>query len=1324
VSRWRLQPSPDLPAAARLAGTALWLALSAVVCGRAFAEGTDNHAIRAVPTPGRVTVDGDLGDWDQSGRILVCSDVARLVGRFSAWVSMMYDAEALYVGVDWSDPTPMVNNYDPSLDIDRRKCFHSDSIQLHLKTDITRKVIGWYYTRGARPGVIALDGWMPWHDDPIVYIDGMAELGISQGFAPRPDGRGYSQELRIPWKAITKSGRAYRAGEGFECMLDLVWGPDSGKGWPVNHMMDLVRPGAVHTGWFWEVNEIYGRVELSPVGRLEGPSEPPAAAPERRSAGPQGTFPVRVRLSGGDARAFTLVIEDADGRRIRSLCGDCAPEEFAAGGASGTVEVMWDCLDDRGRLVAPGTYRVAGLVRGEITPVYEMCFYNPGVPPWPTRDGRGAWGADHSPPGVVAAAADRVVIGWHGAEGGSGIVGLGPDGLKKWGEHQGATALAVDEHYVYFMLNDPWARKRGLARLDKADGSYRPYLIGGRQTLPVELETVFGGRPPGEVVGMAVHGKQLVLATNEKKLAVLDAESAKLAKLLESPANCTAIAFDRSGALYALLGGKPHALNLDTGAARPIPVAGLADASAMAIDPDGNIAVADMGPDSQVKVYSPSGRLLRTAGRRGGRPPRGPFDPQAMTHVSSIAFDSQGLLWAVESWEFPRRVSVWGRDGRLVRDYVGNAPYAACGTYLHDRDPALGYCGPVEMRLDRASRQWRVTQVLWVPDGTKGERLGYSGGLATPQRLASSASGALREYAFCRSDWGELGLTVFMERRGRWAPVAAITPLGHISGRIADGKAAEMPGGEFAGCDPFDGVFWNDLNGDGVAQRAECEIVPARRKAARPGEGGQCPLETSCGWGTRIADDLSIYVNGITVYRPIAFSPEGAPRYGASGMQRLPVQDSGDMVPVDAERRLLVLSSTGYGGTSYVRALEYGSWRELWRYPSYNHGVHGSHHAPMPEPGRIIGALKICGVARVSDEIGSVFAVRGNLGQDFLMTTDGLYVGAMFRDSRMPGPALPDREEDLVGRPAGDLSEGGEPFNGWFGTQADGKIRMLTGIPGQAAMVFEVRGLETLRRFRGPDLRVDLADLVRAEQANAARTAPGAERRQYTIRRRERPPVIDARDDDWRGVQTLEIAREGSPERAGVRLGWDERCLYALFEVEDRSPWRNEGRDWRRLFKTGDAVDLQLSTDPAAAESKAPGPSHLRLVFAPLEGRPACVLMRPVAPGADRSKAHRYGSPVGERGFDVVELLASARVEARVEEGRYWVEAELPLAALSLSPAKGMAVRGDAGFISSDELGVVNVARTYWSNRATNLTNDLPSEAWLYPAAWGEFRFE
>ena len=54
----------------------------------------------------------------------------------------------------------------------------------------------------------------------------------------------------------------------------------------------------------------------------------------------------------------------------------------------------------------------------------------------------------------------------------------------------------------------------------------------------------------------------------------------------------------------------------------------------------------------------------------------------------------------------------------------------------------------------------------------------------------------------------------------------------------------------------------------------------------------------------------------------------------------------------------------------------------------------------------------------------------------------------------------------------------------------------------------------------------------------------------------------------------------------------------------------------------------------------------------------------------------------------------------------------------------GMTIRGDVGFISSDAAGTINTARTYWSNKATNLVSDLPSEAWMNPGNWGVLRFE
>ncbi len=182
-----------------------------------------------------------------------------------------------------------------------------------------------------------------------------------------------------------------------------------------------------------------------------------------------------------------------------------------------------------------------------------------------------------------------------------------------------------------------------------------------------------------------------------------------------------------------------------------------------------------------------------------------------------------------------------------------------------------------------------------------------------------------------------------------------------------------------------------------------------------------------------------------------------------------------------------------------------------------------------------------------------------------------------------------------------------------------------------------------------------------------------------------------------------------------MALAHDERMLYALFEVEDASPWRNGGQDPQRLFKSGDAVDLALALDPGAGLS-AVGPGMLRLLIAPCLGRPLCVLMKPVDATAPAAAGATYRSPVGERHFDRVAVLEEATVRVHVEAGRYRVEAAIPLSALGSLPAAGQLLHGDAGFISSDADGTIDVSRTYWSNAATNLVNDLPSESWLYPA--------
>ena len=71
--------------------------------------------LSVVPAPGKVTIDGNLDEWDLSGEIL-CYDYPETAARRFARIAAMYDAEALYLGVFFKDYSPMMNMVNPRTD--------------------------------------------------------------------------------------------------------------------------------------------------------------------------------------------------------------------------------------------------------------------------------------------------------------------------------------------------------------------------------------------------------------------------------------------------------------------------------------------------------------------------------------------------------------------------------------------------------------------------------------------------------------------------------------------------------------------------------------------------------------------------------------------------------------------------------------------------------------------------------------------------------------------------------------------------------------------------------------------------------------------------------------------------------------------------------------------------------------------------------------------------------------------------------------------------------------------------------------------------------
>ena len=1289
---------------------------------------SQNEGITAVPAPEKVTVDGDLSEWDWSGRVCVFADYG-MRGRYSVEAAAMWDKDHLYLGAKWKDPMPLNSAVDPSINPDEG--WKADSWQMRVHTDHNLWITTWHYPV-KKQSVMHFAHWKDDRGDKLgidarlmVSKEGATELGDGAEMAYKldADGKGFSQEIRIPWKLLYRAVPEIKEGLTLRMGCEFLWGDATGRTWPIHRYADNMQPGKTSREFYWTAVSSWGDITLSGKGKLT----PREYAVDAEKV--MGTIPVRVDIPR-DASRFTILIEDQQGKSVRTLVADSDPADYAVKGTERdgmrTVEVLWDGLTDFGKLARPGTFKARGLTHKGLSTEYEMCFYNPGTPPWQTKDGSGAWGADHSGPIGVAATGDWTTVCFECPEGGSGVIGIDPEGRKRWGDRRGARRLAGDDNHVYAYVTN-WYTKETICRYERKTGKTTPFVLDGKdRTFDLTLKEILGDENPGGLTGMAARGGKLAAALASGRIVILDAASASVQKSF--PANNPGdLAFSKDGILYGVVDGKVRAIDTASGAMTPVPLPGVEKITGLAVDNDGNLVIADVGPDSQMKAFSPDGKAVYSCGKKGGRPLTGPFDRQGMVRMSSVAVDAKGQVWVTELWDFPRRVSVWGRDGALVRDYIGNAYYAGSTCWLHDQDPALGYVGPVEINLNKERNEWQVSRVLWLNHEFTGKPINMAGGHALGHRFSSSVSGGRHEYLYLHDtdyEWGT-GHVVLMERGGEWRAVATVALAGHLSGKITrrDGLVAEPPSGELAGLNAYDVVVWNDLDKDGVIQRAECAVIPADK----PGDAkkrGEPALHLQNGWGGRLGDDLSIYTGGILRWKPIRYA-DGAPVYSPDSRIELGPQErmERDLVPVWGENKLISLN---WGGSPMptLSMLDLRSGAVEWSYPNPYPGVHGSHNATMPKPGLLIGPLKTCGVAKVSEQVGSVFLLRGNLGQDFIFTTDGLYVGAMFQDGRLPCDSLPETERMLKGMPMDNLTEGGEPFNGWFGKQADGKIRLTTGMAREACMILQVNGLETIRRFDGGQITVDMPTIVKADQDNAARAAKKEEARTYVVKPVAKPPSLDGKLDTWKDIQTMAVGREGLPDRAECRLSYDADNLYACFTVSDSTPWKNEGKDMARLFKTGDAVDLQLDVRPDAKKHATPEEGDLRVVFSQLEGKPVAVVMAPVDKKAPPQARKSYTSPVGTKLFDRVEIIADAKVSVKAEGNRYIVQAALPLKSIGLSPRPGMKIRGDVGFISSDANGLINTARTYWANKQTNLVNDEPLESWLYPDRWGEITFE
>jgi hypothetical protein len=1044
-------------------------------------------------------------------------------------------------------------------------------------------------------------------------------------------------------------------------------------------------------------------------------------------------IPFHLNTSG----YVTLVIENQDSTRLRNLIAETWFDK-------GDHTVFWDGLDDLGRdidaahhglyhvpgkTVAPGTYRVRGLVHPEIRVTYEFPIYSAGKTPWNTKDHTGGWLANHSAPqaAVFVPAAKSpvrqpvVFLGSYVTEGPDGVAWVDLKGNKlggkKWigGSWTAAPFMARDAGpeaaaNVAVYVASVWETQKGSGKMELRISSIPK---SDQPIIRYQLQNGGGQINKNDVLkGIAVHnGIAVISLTNTNQLLFADLKTARVtgSATVVRPGG---IIFDSSGKLLVLSGTQLLQYNnVSTASAITAPklliMKGLEDPVGITVSGAGDIYISDAGKSHQVKVFTANGDYLRAIGKAGA-PSAGIYDPMHMNNPAGITIDEQQQLWVTEKDFLPKRVSIWSLDGKLLNAFYGPAKYGGGGTLDPQNRKSFYYAeearGAMEFRLDWQLGRSVLSRIIYRQDDAQLELPDRSAAPETPLYYLGK-----RYFSNCFNSsptGGSLTAVLFAERNGIAFPAAAMGNAASWPALHADPKLKQF-------------FIWSDLNADAKVQPEEVSYYN--------GSAG----------GVTIMPDLSFCVanyNGKALQlTPVSFNSQGIPSYKFAAGRTLA---TGVLGPASSGGNQVLTAPGGWSVLS-LGVKPYSAYslsgtkdgRPMWSYPDLWPGLHASHEAPVPSsPAELIGTTRLLGnlTGGKNGDAGPLFAINSNHGMVYLFTADGLFVTALFEPMRSGKPwTMPaaERGMDLKG-----LSLGEENFWPSLTQTKEGDVYLADG---NWSSLLKVEGLDKIQRLAATTIRVTPEDL---KKISDGQTALESERQSVAVVKPLKVLTIeglkvDGLLSDWEKADWVDIDKRGvkayfnaktTAYQITATVGISGGRLFAAYRTGDAAVLKNSGEMDMAPFKTGGALDLMIGTDPSADPKRIkPVEGDLRLLVTLIHGKPKAVLYRPVVPGSRAEIKVPFSSPWRTVTMDVVKDITAELQFAADAKGNY--EYSVPLSALYLTPAPGMMIKGDIGLLRGD--GTQTLSRTYWNNKGTSIVSDVPSEAELTPGLWGNWLF-
>jgi len=1267
-----------------------------IVAARANINVGRFDAVHIVPAPGKVTIDGELSDWDRSGEFFTYR-YEEQKDKFALLGDMMYDAENLYIAAHISDNTPMFNVCDP--DAEGSQPWNGDCLQVRIstdralgwpvkdpwsKSDCIAHISMWYYTPQARPCLMMAYG-MNYHGGVI------NPPGFRGAYKKDADGNGYTLEYAISWKLLHCENDPPQAGDTLACIWQLIWGDSTGHHFGAD-LSEIRNPK--DSGLAYQTAGGWGKAIYEKSGHL--PKGTVVALDENQPQKPKTDFfPIGYTIPGKADVHVSMHISDAQGHTVRWLLADTPRHP-------GKNTELWNGLDNYGKPVPPGKYTVHWAYFN-VTGKLLAAANNPGNPPYNSSDNKGSWAGDYGWPTAITANGTHVFIADISGEASRVLIKVTPQGQREWGTDPvsdigpNTIDMCTDGTDLFVLAGDfdgnP-CTTGGYVKLS-ADTGYNE-AIGDLHRSYVVLTNPAANGGIGttkNVSGIAVNADSVFVSSEQAgQIFCLDKASGKQQSVIDKVEKPRGMAIGPNGRLYVVADSTVISMKVD-GSDRKTLVSSLMDPRRIAVAKNGEFFVTVRGFFQQIWHFAPDGKLLNTIGKRGGMLAPGPWIKEAMRRPLGVAIAPDGNLWVTEETMNPKRESVWKPDGSFVTEYVGPVPYSSV-VVMDPEDPDHIYSENTQFAVDYATGKSHPTAIIY-DDGNRGQSGPVNGDGPghvihfQGRTFISKTNGDIYELINNRA----------VLRVAFW-----YLPITGDRTQWRSGSAMCM------------GI---DRNQDGKIDPAETQ---------------PCMVSGGCMWFSWMAENMDIYCGdavGIWKLPFEGFDGNGVPSYDMDHCRLLLGKASYDHNPhpgalpfpvpggptgwmVDAQGNLYVIMRQDTGELKRGQSLlGYGhsliklspDLKLLWQYKNIVQSADLAWNTVISKPGEIIGAMHMTG------EFGRFVTISSYEGQYHVLDKEtGLYITSITPDVRAEPP--------MDG-----MAVFAENFNGTaLYAKKYKKYLYLGGDAG--ARIWEVQGLDAVN-FATLPITITAKDAQQAVASSKIESGVTATAKALLARSLSTTPDADL--SKWKDAEWAPFAVD-EQRKGRAAASWNtDGTLDVIFDVTDSSPMQNRGGNPSLLFKSGDCVEIDLSSaDPDAPRSNDQpilGDKRLLAAMVP-DGKggeqPLVMLYEPLSNRKDKTPG-TFKSPVSTHTFDHVGPL-NAQVVCKRRPGGYTMEIQVRATQLGFTDLTlGQRIRADFGALFSDQGGSMVLAKTLWSDDSpeVSIVNDVPSESKIRPQKWG-----